>query len=223
MIDYAGWVHRAQSFIANTGNHLEGEWETDSKVAPPMREQEIVNLEQALSYALPPGLRAFFKYGSRCCNCRYVWTPAGAFVEPMHSLFPNQGGYIYGGARFCDALDIREMLEECRVLAEGFQEAPEQAAFWLNALPFAWIRNGDMLALDMRQPLDPPVSYLAHDDDSQVVAPSFDAFLQAWESLCYIGPEIWLLDEFLDAETGLMDSKADNAQKLRDLFLAEIT
>ncbi len=218
MVDYGDWVRCAQSFTSKLGTRLEGDWELESEVAAPMDEQSIINLERTLSRDLPLPLRGFFKQGSRCLECRYVWTPTGTFVEPMHNLFPNQGGYIYGGARFCDALDIPAMLEECRVLAEGFQEAPEQEAFWLNALPFAQIRNGDTLALDMRHPLDPPVVYLAH-DDSQVIAPSFDAFLHAWGRLCYIGPEIWLLDEFLDAETGLMDSEADKAQKLRDLFL----
>jgi len=217
MFDYAGWVRRAQSFTSELDAHRLGEWEFESEIAPPMDEQSIINLERTLSRDLPGPLRGFFKQGSRCLECRYVWTPAGASVNPMHDLFPSQGGYIYGGARLCDALDLPEMLKECEMSAESFQKSPEQEAFWLNALPFAWIRNGDTLALDMRHSL-PPVVYLAHDDDSRVIAPSFDAFLNTWERLCYIGPEIWLLDEFLDSETGLMNADTDKARQLRDLF-----
>ena len=135
----------------------------------------------------------------------------------MNAIF-SRNGYIYGGARLCDAQDLAELLEECRMAAEGFEEAPEQEAYWLNAFPFAWIRNGDKLGLDMRQKERPPVVYLAHDDDSKVIAPDFGTFLETWERLCYIGPELWLLEEFINPETGFLDTNTAEAIELRKLF-----
>ena len=219
MVDYAAWVQRAKNFTAGLEGRLAGEWETENSVAPPVDEPDLVRTEDTLERRLPLSLRSYFGSGSRCCECRYVWTPEGISQVQMNALFPGSG-YIYGGARLCDAQDLTELLEECQVAAgsEGFEDAPEQEAFWLNALPFAWIRNGDKLGLDMRQKDKPPVVYLAHDDDSKVIAPDFDTFLETWERLCYIGPEIWLLKEFINQETGLLDPNSVKAIELRRLF-----
>ena len=88
--------------------------------------------------------------------------------------------------------------------AEGFEDAPEQEAHWLNALPFACTRNGDKLGLDMRRRKSRRSSILAHDDDSKVVALDFDTFLETWERLCYIGPEIWLLKSLSTPTLGFL-------------------
>ena len=217
MIDYASWVQRAKDFTVGLEGRLAGEWEVESSVAPPMDEPDLVGVENVLERKLPSSLRSFFQHGSRYCECRYVWTPNGISQDQINALFPDNG-WIYGGARLCDVQDLAELLEECQMVAEGFEEAPEQEALWLNALPFAWIRNGDKLGLDMRQKEQPPVVYLAHDDDSKVIAPDFDAFLEAWERLCYIGPEIWLLEEFINPETGFLDANTAKATELRRLF-----
>lgn len=65
--------------------------------------------------------------------------------------------------------------------------------------------------------MDPPVVYLNHDDESVTIARSFDEFLRAWEGLCYLGPEHWLLLEFLGAD-GYLDANNDRAARLRALF-----
>ena len=56
----------------------------------------------------------------------------------------------------------------------------------------------------------PPVLYLCHDADDGgdgraafEISPTFDQFLGDWETLSYVGPEIWLLARFLaDDGTG---------------------
>ena len=70
----------------------------------------------------------------------------------------------------------------------------------------------------MRQKERPPVVYLAHDDDSIIIAPDFDTFLETWERLCCIGPSIWLLEEFINPETGFLDANTTKAVELRKLF-----
>ncbi len=217
MIDYAAWVHRAKNFTATLESRLVGEWEVESAVAPPLDEPDLAGIESSLGRDLPLPLRRFFQFGSRCCECRYAWTPEGISQSQMNDIFPSSG-YIYGGATLCDAQEVAELLKECQWAAEGFEEAPEQEAYWLNTLPFAWIRNGDKLGLDLRQKEQPPVIYLAHDDDSVTIAPDFDTFLETWERLCYIGPEIWLLEEFINPETGFLDANTTKAIELRKLF-----
>ncbi len=217
MIDYALWVQRAKDFTASLEGRLPGEWQIEYSIAPPLDEPDLVSVESSLGRSLPLPLRRFFELGSRCCECRYVWEPEGSSQDQINFIFPSNG-YIYGGARLCDAKEMAELLEECQGAAEGFEEAPEQEAYWLNALPFAWLRNGDKLGLDMRQKEKPTLVYLAHDDDSMIIAPDFDTFLSIWERLCYIGPEHWLLEEFINPETGFLDADMPKAAELRRMF-----
>ena len=42
-------------------------------------------------------------------------------------------------------------------------------------------------------------------------------FLRAWEGLCYLGPEHWLLLEFVGPD-GYLDANSDHVARLRGLF-----
>ena len=50
-----------------------------------------------------------------------------------------------------------------------------------------------------------------------MIAPTFIAFLNAWERLAYVGPEHWLLLEFTDSR-GRLEPEGDQAANLRRLF-----
>ena len=87
-----------------------------------------------------------------------------------------------------------------------------------RALPFAALDNGDYLALDLQADRpDPPVVYLNHDDESAVIAGTFVSFLRAWERLCYLGPEHWLLLAF-SVPGGQIDAESERAARLRQLL-----
>jgi hypothetical protein len=62
------------------------------------------------------------------------------------------------------------------------------------------------------------VLYLSHDGDTAHLADSFTAFLMAWERLCYLGPEIWLLDRFLGDDGILAPGSPLRADRLRRLL-----
>jgi len=66
----------------------------------------------------------------------------------------------------------------------------------------------------------PPVVYLSNNScgKSQSIASSFEQFLFEWEGLCYIGPEHWLLFQFLNPTTGFLDSSLPKSVKLREAF-----
>jgi hypothetical protein len=58
---------------------------------------------------------------------------------------------------------------------------------------------------------------MCHDAESGAMASSFTSFLAAWEKLCYIGPEFWVLRPYLDRKKNLNgDSK--EALRVRRLF-----
>jgi SMI1/KNR4 family protein SUKH-1 len=96
-------------------------------------------------------------------------------------------------------------------------EEEGQRLIWESARPFLNLNNGDYLALDFRVATEPPVVYLNHDDESVTIAPSFDEFLRSWERLCYVGPEHWLLLEFVGAD-GFLDGDSPGAARLCELF-----
>ncbi len=77
---------------------------------------------------------------------------------------------------------------------------------------------GSYLGVRATGKADPPVIYLAHDDESREIASSFTAFLTAWERLGYLGPEIWMLEPFLHPATGHLDADSESAQTFRRAF-----
>jgi hypothetical protein len=104
---------------------------------------------------------------------------------------------------------------------DGWQKSPEVRDLWQQSVPFLAIRNGDYLALDVRRDVTaPPVVYLDHDgpEGTFTLAPTFHHLLKEWEQLCYIGPEHWLLCEFLNPDTGYIDSQLPKGELLREMF-----
>jgi hypothetical protein len=218
MFDFRGWTLRAEAFTTGL-TQLAGEVRTETRVAPPLTLDALQRLEAALSRPLPLPLRSFLLEGSAHCACRYVWEPPEAISEQLPEIFG--GGVTAGGANLCNA---EELVDYCRGCQEWATETwiahfPEDQVLWLHAMPFASLRNGDYLGLDLSKgERNPPVVYLSHDDHSSLIASTFETFLLAWERLCYIGPEIWLLDGFREPRTGLLDSETSRAEQLRRLF-----
>jgi len=219
VFDYDGWVRRAATFVTGLPTQLEGDIRVSASVSTPfLSSSEVRSLEFNLNRSVPAELCALFEIGSGECNCRYVWNPENDAEPLMKSIFGYQD-YIYGGPRFYSSLISKDGMESCLEVAEAlFEDAPGEKSLWSNALPFTPIDNGDYLALDLSGSRDgPPVIYLSHEGESEIIAPDFVTFLQTWERLCYIGPEIWLLAEFID-ESGLLNADTEKARQLRKLF-----
>ena len=161
-------------------------------------------------------LRDLFTIGSAHLDCHYVLEHGDGILD---GILPDEKR-IFGGARLGP---LSELPEFSRSIAEWAAEtwvadAPAQRAIWTSAVPFTRMANGDFLALDLSaQDIDPPVVYLSHDDDSSVIAPDLPGFLDAWERLAYVGPEHWLLLEFVDGR-GRLDPESDRAARLRGML-----
>ena len=216
--DYAGWIARAQAFTEGLRRLADAEVHACG-IAPAAEEADVVAVERALGTSLPSSVRAFFLRGAASVDCHYTFEPTGPARDRLRELLPYETR-IYGGARIGP---LSEVLAWSRSIDEWAEdtwvaESPDQKRVWECALPFAALDNGDYLALDLRSAgPDPPVVYLNHDDESCVVADTFVGFLRAWERLCYIGPEHWLLLEFAEPG-GHLDPDSERAARLRRLL-----
>jgi hypothetical protein len=149
----------------------------------------------------------------------YYWTPTGDWLRFLHGILPRQA--IYGGGSIGPPSRLAELQAECHDYAEDswLIDFPKDRQEWLRSVPFLRMPNSDCLALDPElHPSDPPVIYLCHDGENQIVAKDFISFLSEWERLAYVGPEIWIISEFRDGSSGYLDSETAKSQALRNLF-----
>lgn len=218
-MDYSAWVSRVQAF---TERMKTSGVEVVCDIAPPVTAETMSRLKAELRLPVPYAVEHFLLEGSASCFFNYSL--------PLESKTPLPSGLdfldkaVSGGAHLCPDQKMAEYLNEAYAWATDtwIAEYPEDQSFWLNSLPILEVGNGDYLAVHADQHKDdPPVVYLCHEDESRVIAPSFTAFLQAWERLCYIHPDLAVLDPFIDADTGYLSSKAEAAHSLRILFQAE--
>jgi SMI1 / KNR4 family (SUKH-1) len=215
--DFAGWVARARAFTLGLGDLPAAEVRS-STVAAPLDEVDLRALEGALGRILPASLRAFFSRGTSAMDCNYIFKPEGQARDQLRTLLPDESG-IFGGAKMGPASHLADYCKAAREWARDtwIADEPDQRIMWESALPFVALNSGDYLALGIQEDAsDPPVVYLCHDDESLLLAQNLPAFLAAWERLCYLGPEHWLLGPFI-GESGL-DAESERAKGLRALL-----
>lgn len=216
MYDYKTWLSEAEKAVRDMARFDAVFEETEATVSSeyPLEVDALQQLIAEVDIFMPEELQRFWLEAASSTDCRYVLRGArGKVATCLDSIF-GTGHDVYGEIFFSSPNDLPNHLEACRGWAAAFEEAPNpsQKAFWLNAVPFHSLLNGDYLALDVSAELaDPPVVYLAHDDEtSGILAPSFTSFLDVWAKLCYVGPEDWMLKPFRN-ENGLLDDTVPNA------------
>ena len=222
MFDYKLWTERAVSFTRNLAELTANFDDVKSEVSvqPQLTKAELVVIASKIDKQIPQELANFWLTGSRHCNCTFICEDANPEIVPQIEAIFGSFQEIYGGAFLIDAANLPQHLLNCRDWAEEtwVAEYPQDKSFWLNSVPFAEMNNGDYLALDTTEAKDnPPMIYLSHDDESFIIAESFTDFLTHWERLCYIGPESWMLENFL-GENGYINSNSEKAEDLRRLL-----
>jgi SMI1 / KNR4 family (SUKH-1) len=221
----AAWIHRAESFVRQL-NYLPGQWGVSIAVDPPATSSQVDEVAKTLPFGLPESLREIYANGAARCRCRYYWTPDDEHVVQLDSVFPHQRSFG-GGASFVPLANLLDA-HDVHTWWNGYGDMPAkgQAAMrdrWRHTIPFIDVGNGDYVALQVTQdPGTMPVIYLCHDDEERpitLVSPSLDQFLQDWETLHYVGPEIWLLSAFLSNDgLGPLDVEQDNVRQLREIL-----
>ena len=228
MFDYARWLQRAEAFVRGL-NELPGQWEISVDVEPPLSVDAAEQLRRTLPLGLPVSLLGLYTTGSARFQCSYRWSPDEEHLPIIAEVFPHQYT-LYGGARFIPAVELAETqaaVREWAVEWDAPPHGPPRAGWelWHQCVPFLSVGNGDHLAIRVRAD-DQPVLYLCHDAEDAgdgrtafEISPSFDQFLADWETLCYVGPEIWLLARFLaDDGNGLLEVDQPIAARWREVI-----
>jgi len=221
-MDYTRWVDKATSFLKQIRGRRRTGVKARARSFPPLTAAAVSAIERKIDRAVPKPIRSFWINTTSGFDFRYEWSLSTELQEQIGGLLSGQNR-LYGGARLCAARDIATLLTDCSDWANStwIADSNHELRLWESAFPFCALRNGDFLALDCRKKNDdPPVIYLSHEETSERLCPDLAAFLKAWEGLCYIGPEIWMLRPFIDRRTGRLDRTGTNAKRIRDLFLS---
>ena len=219
-MDYPAWIQRAERFVRRL-NHLPGEWHISVAVGQPASAGEIEVIEESLDRPIPTPLRTLYLKGAASLDCQYSWSPGPEYCTRIESLWSHEEDF-FGGARWISLQELPDYCgglggwDGCQIIDEA-GETTEAKHICRNAFPVIAVESGDYIALDMTKDLeDSPVVYLSLDPHSPPVLPlasSLEQFLLDWESIGYVGPEIWLLYAFLgrdgfgplDLEKGKVD------------------
>jgi hypothetical protein len=217
------WMHRAESFVRQL-NYLPGEWGISVSIEPPITSDEADRLAATLPLGLPAPLRMLYLEGAAKFKCRYHWTPREDMLRRTGRIFPHQRSF-YGGPSFIPWSELPDV-HGIHSWWDGWDDPSTEdqrkaREIWRQTVPFIAVGNGDAVGLHVTGESDIyPVVYLCHDDEECPVtplSPSFDQFLTEWEKICYVGPEIWLLDSFWDHGKPL-SGEGNKARKWREIL-----
>lgn len=197
------WLQRAEAFVRQRKD-LPGTWGVSVSMEPPITNAEADLLAAKLPLGLPAPLRTLYVEGAAQIECRYHWRPLKKNLRAIEDVFPHESSF-YGGAKFVpwtELLNVHGIHEWW----DGVDDDPSEDVLrarevWRHTVPFISVGNGDVVGLHVTgDPQNLPVVYLSHENRENPVtpiSPSLEQFLTDWENLCYIGPEIWLLNHFL--------------------------
>jgi hypothetical protein len=180
-------------------------------------------LEQDLPLGVPSFLRDFYLTASADAECRFSWSPNSDQV----SVSAYVDGYsIYGGPNLCAANSLKDhqnnLMSWADVLDEYAGHGANAAAMLRRCVPLIAVGNGDYVAIERQGKQDGPVFYISHEtnvEDESPIIPycnSGKQFMTVWERFGYLGPEIWVLFQFLnDSTTGMLDPDSSLANQWR--------
>lgn len=165
-------------------------------------EEEVLETEARLSAVLPRELRNYFLEYSKTLHF-YANLPEGLELpEGLDGIF---SAYIM--------LSLDEVVNaeaSRRSLAkECFNNMDDEYdRLWHNKFGIMKVPNGDIIALDIeRNPVNPPVIYLSHDDGEGhgvILGESFYKYLEAIAEIGFCGNEDWQMLPFIEnMESGI--------------------
>lgn len=155
--------------------------------------------------------------GIPLCLLRWLEVCGGAFTFEFNL---TKGLDCYQGGIIIDPRLFAGLQSDCLQAASEdlIAEDDDEKQWWGGSFPFAELKNGDYLALVDHRDADSAVVYLSHEGDSGIIAPTFSFFRSAWPRLCYLGPENWLLRDYMNSATGFLDPDSEEASELRHRF-----
>jgi hypothetical protein len=226
-MDSQAWVKRAQRFAEQLkqANPRSRVW---FGLEPPANAETISEFETASGRRIPDQVRDFFVTATAEFDFGYVWEPnSNADRDVAVDAFKTDT--VIGGVEsFCSLSRIesacRDELPEILDHALSRYEDPPP---FKDAFPIGFTGGGDCLVVASAANENAhPVFYFPHDNVPYYLAPSFVAFLAAWEKICYLDPDLVFpfrvfCKECFDVEEGGGIQASDGAllSKLRSLLL----
>lgn len=207
MLDYRCWIDRAVKYI-NRMPPLQGGFQISGAVQPPLDAAAVDHVAKRCRLPIPDSLRRFWMTAASGADLCYQWEAVPQEFEHQVRMASDDdcGEGLWGGLEILSADEVVIYSRDVESWAEEMSlEYPKDARLWRHSLPIVPGRNGDCVALYVRDDLtDPPVVYLAHEASggSFVLAPNLDAFLKGWETLCFIC--IDFLVTYCDPDSGLL-------------------
>lgn len=223
-MDYAAWIARAEIFMSAL-RQLGGEFDShEVSIDPPLKSRQLSQLQKELPRPIPSPILGWLRQGSGGFSMKYVWEMPKESLPRWQRLFRNSD-YTWGGGSIARAEDLVEHFNDAHEFATAdwcWLSEPDFAQdkkWWVETFPFLKMDNFDFLGLEgTSDDVEPRVIYLAHDGTSRPIAASFDAFLAAWETIGYLGPEVWKLEPFIDSKTGYLAPKGTKLKALRQVL-----
>lgn len=122
---------------------------------------------------------------------------------------------LYGGPLLAGADELADLKQQAMDWANEtwIVDEEEDFALWASTIPFAQLRNGDFIGFNKIG----QIVYLNHDDESSVIANTFDEFWTTWQQIYFVGPEWWMLEPFMNEDKRL-DPTSPNIPTFRAAF-----
>ncbi len=188
----------------------------------PATEDEICAAEERMGVKLPKSLREFFLRYSK--EFRISAFMPDEFCETL----PNSLRGLFA-SKFTIGLRVVEYSENNRKtwIENCFDnEEDEYDKVWYHKLALTDVGNGDIIALDIeKDPEDPPVVYLSHDDSEGhgvVLGKNFESFLMDLIKVGGCGMEDWQMIPFIPEGSVGIDPDCENAKAFRKLIGFEL-
>lgn len=145
------------------------------------------------------------------------WRLAEGGVVKFSYSFEFDKKSVFGGIEFHSMKDLKA---DCQSWADETWVADdeEQKKIWDSAVPFCALETGDFLAFSEPTEDDAPIVYLSHDDESRTIAKSFREFVQEWKRIGFLGPESWMIEPFLDPESGYLKHDTEAGEQWLAVF-----
>lgn len=196
-------------------------------IDPPLPQSEADRLNSVLPHGLPEGLRDFYTTASAHAVFSYYWEPDRIDYDELADVLPHE--YSFGGGhQLCPAAELEKEQRNLYGMADIYRDvggpSVEAARVMSESVPLFLLGNGDSIVLHVAASKNAmQVIYASYSYDHQEsplipLSATFDEFMEHWERLGYLGPEIWLLFPFLDdSASRRLDGSSPLAKKWRSL------
>lgn len=221
---------RIDLIVKNAG-HVVDKILRNFHIGPPATIGEVEEAEKKLGFAFPSSLRkVLLEFSGSFDVFWYLYdTPIAGYPVGCTTLSRGSCSWsideiISASKDFKEAIpyyigeENDEMTEDDRLDREWYIDYFRDRTFWLN------IPNGDELMIGCRNEDQQEISYFMHDgsryDGScSRLGKDFEDFIDRWMQLAFIGPEYWVIEDFI--ADGELKPDSELGRQFQDWFFGD--